>query len=86
MLDHPAAPHLGQVIPPNGACCMPSDDCKRRVNWVFTYGASKGYISYQLVKDEGSLDVDEVHSTSDGTIVYRYIHLNSQSSKCVVTL
>ena len=67
-------------------CCMLSDHHNRRVNWVFTYGASKGYMSYQMFKDEGSLDVDEVHSTSDGTIVYRYIHLNSQSSKCVVTL
>jgi hypothetical protein len=53
----------------------------RKVNWVFTYGASKGYLLYQMFKDEGSLDVDECHSTSDGSIIYTYIHLQNRCSK-----
>ncbi len=51
----------------------------RKSSWVVTYGASKGYVTFQMFKDEGSLDVDEVHSTSDGSIVYTYIHLRKRS-------
>jgi len=57
---------------------------RRKVNWVLTYGASKGYISFQMFKDEGSLEADEVHSTSDGAIVYTYIHLQRRSSRFTV--
>ena len=37
-----------------------------------------------MFKHEGSLDVDEVHSTSDGSIVYTYIHLRVRSSRFTV--
>ena len=37
-----------------------------------------------MFKDEASLDVDEVHSTSDGSIVYTYIHLKARASKRAV--
>ena len=47
----------------------------KRKNWVMTYGASSGYIDFKMFRDEGSLDVDEVHSTSDGAFVYTYFHL-----------
>jgi hypothetical protein len=46
-----------------------------KVNWVVSYGSSKGYITFRMFQDEGTLDVDEVHSTSDGTMVYTYFHL-----------
>ena len=36
---------------------------------------------YQMFKDEGSLDLDECHSTSDGPIMYTYIHLQSRCSR-----
>ena len=49
---------------------------RRKANWVVTYGASSGYITFQMFKNEGSLDVDELHSTSDGSIVYTYFHLS----------
>ena len=51
-------------------------DSKRK-NWVMTYGASSGYIDFKMFNDEGSLDVDEVHSTSDGAFVYTYFHLKT---------
>jgi hypothetical protein len=56
----------------------------QKVNWVFTYGASSGYISFQMFKDEGTLFVDECHSTSDGPLVYTYIHLQRKCSKSTV--
>jgi archaellum component FlaC len=51
-------------------------DSKRK-NWVMTYGASSGYINFEMFRDEGSLEVDEVHSTSDGALVYTYFHLKT---------
>jgi hypothetical protein len=54
---------------------------RKKVNWVFTYGSSKGYISFQMFKDEGTFNVDECHSTSDGPLVYTYIHLLNKCSK-----
>jgi hypothetical protein len=56
----------------------------QKVNWVFTYGSSKGYMSFKMFKDEGTLDVDECHSTSDGPLVYTYIHLDKKCSKSAV--
>ena len=37
-----------------------------------------------MFNDEGSLDPDEVHSTSDGTFVYTYIHLQNRTSKFAI--
>ena len=54
-------------------------------NWVVTYGSSKGYITFQMFRDEGSLDVDEVHSTSDGSMVFTYFHLKKRSRENGIT-
>ena len=51
-----------------------ASEWRQKANWVVTYGASSGYITFQMFKNEGSLDVDELHSTSDGSIVYTYFH------------
>ena len=53
-----------------------ASEWRQKANWVVTYGASSGYITFQMFKNEGSLDVDELHSTSDGSIVYTYFHLS----------
>ncbi len=45
------------------------------MNWVVTYGSAKGYITFKMFQTEGTLDVDEVHSTSDGCMIYTYFHL-----------
>ena len=57
---------------------------KQKVNWVLTYGASGGYILFHMFNEEGSLNPDEVHSTSDGSIVYTYFHLQRKCSKSTV--
>ena len=54
-------------------------------NWVVTYGSSRGYITFQMFRDEGSLDVDEVHSTSDGSLVFTYFHLKKRMRENAIT-
>jgi hypothetical protein len=63
---------------------MSSNIPTQKVNWVFTYGAAAGYMTFQILIDDGALDVDEVHSTSDGALMYTYIHLKKRISKYAV--
>jgi hypothetical protein len=53
-----------------------------KVNWVVTYGSAKGYITFEMFQIEGRLDVDEVHSTSDGCMIYTYFHLKTRMREC----
>ena len=41
-------------------------------------------MTFQMLRDDGSLDVDEVHSTSDGSLMYTYIHLKKRTSRYAV--
>jgi len=47
-------------------------------NWILTHGRSGGFLTYDLFTAEPEKDrlcsIDECHFTTDGTVVYTYLH------------
>jgi hypothetical protein len=46
----------------------------QRKIWLMTYSPPEQYVTAEMLKDLGSIDADECHSTSDRVMVYTYIH------------
>lgn len=50
----------------------------QRGNWVFVHWADGQRITADMLVSYGGLDVDQCHSTEDGSSVYTYVHLRKK--------
>lgn len=49
-----------------------------KTTWILTYGASGPYITPQMLRELGKIEVDECHSTKDRVMSFTYIHLTKR--------
>ena len=57
-------------------------------NWILTHGRSGGFLTYDLFASESTEEnissIDECHFTTDGTVVYTYLHFKKYVKRIVI--